>query len=93
MIIHTRPSYLTHNILSGGQTALKINELFDDNRKKKKEFHIARNNEYQTQLNNMELIDSSISTMEKYIELTGRKAEIVSIEGEYFVKYIDDKSK
>ena len=78
-------SYLTHNILSGGQTALKINELFDDNRKKKKEFHIARNNEYQTQLNNMELIDSSISTMEKYIELTGRKAEIVSIEGEYFV--------
>ena len=42
-------------------------------------------------MNDMELINSSIATMDKYIELAGRKAEIVSVEGECFIKYISDK--
>ena len=41
--------------------------------------------------NNLELISSSITAMDKYIDLAGKKAEIVSAEGEYFIKYISDK--
>jgi len=75
-----------------GQTASKVNNLLEDSRKIKKEAYIARNNKYQTQMNDMELINSSISAIDNYIEFTGRKAEIVSVEGEYFIKYIKDAS-
>lgn len=81
---------LSRSFIAGGQTASQVNSLLEDNRKKKKEAYIARNDEYQSQVNDMELIDSSISVMEKYIQLAGRKAEIVSTEGEYFIKYIND---
>lgn len=83
---------LSRSFIAGGQTASQVNSLLDDNRKKKKEAYIARNDEYQSQMNDMELINSSISVMDKYIELTGRKAEIVSTEGEYFIKYVNDES-
>ena len=83
---------LSRSFIAGGQTASQVNSLLEDNRKKKKEAYIARNDEYQSQMNDMELINSSISVMDNYIELTGRKAEIVSTEGEYFIKYINDES-
>ncbi|NLV29208.1 MAG: hypothetical protein GXY57_03530 [Erysipelotrichaceae bacterium] len=83
---------LSRSFIAGGQTASQVNSLLEDNRKKKKEAYIARNDEYQSQMNDMELINSSISVMDKYIELTGRKTEIVSTEGEYFIKYINDES-
>lgn len=82
---------LSRSFISGGQTASQVNNLLEDSRKKKKEAHIARNDEYQTQMNDMELINSSIAVMDKYIGLAGRKAEIVSVECEYFIKYISDK--
>lgn len=82
---------LSRSFIAGGRTASQVNNLLDDSRKKKKEAYIARNDEYQTQMNDMELINSSLAAMDKYIELAGRKAEIVSVEGEYFIKYISDK--
>ena len=82
---------LSRSFIAGRQTASQVNSLLEDNRKKKKEAYIARNDEYQSQMNDMELINSSISVMDNYIELTGRKAEIVSTEGEYFIKYINDE--
>jgi hypothetical protein len=82
---------LSRSFIAGEQTASQVNDLLEDSRKKKKKAYIARNEEYQTQMNDMELINSSIAAMDKYIELAGRKAEIVSIEDEYFIKYISDK--
>lgn len=82
---------LSRSFIAGGQTASQVNDLLEDSRKKKKEAYIARNDEYQTQMNDMELINSSIAAMDKYIDLAGRKAEIVSSQGEYFIKYISDK--
>jgi phage terminase small subunit len=83
---------LSRSFIAGEQTASQVNSLFEDSRKKKKEAYIARNDEYQTQMNDMDLINSSISSMDKYIELTGRKVELVSAEGEYFIKYLNDES-
>ncbi len=83
---------LSRNIIAGRQTASQVNNLLEDNRKKKKEAYIARNDEYQTQMNDMDLIDSSISAIDKYIEFIGKKVEIVAVEGEYFIKYINDES-
>ena len=84
-------SLLGRNLIVGTQTALKVNDLFDDSRKKKKDAHIAQNDKYQIQMNDMGLIDSSIAAMDKYIDLAGRKAEIVSLEGECYIKYIETK--
>lgn len=85
---------LSRNLKVGEQTASLFNDLFKDSRKKKKEAHIVRNDKYQTQMNDMELIDSSIAVMDKYIDMAGRKAEIVSVEGECYIKYIGtDRSK
>ncbi|MFC4799466.1 hypothetical protein ACFPA1_08855 [Neobacillus sp. GCM10023253] len=73
----------------GGQTEALANKWFDNKRKKKKEAYILSNNEFQNQMNGMELIDSSISVMDRYIDMTRKKAEIVSIEGEYYIKYFE----
>jgi hypothetical protein len=79
------------NYKLGGQTASLVNDLFNNNRKKKKEAYIHSNKVFQIQMNDMELIDSTISAMDRYIDMTGKKAEIVSIEGEYFIKYIEEE--
>jgi hypothetical protein len=82
---------LSGSYIVAGKTASQVNDLFKDSRKKKKEAHIVRNDEYQIQMNDMELIESSIGAIDKYIDLTGRKAEIVSVEGECYIKYIETK--
>jgi hypothetical protein len=75
-----------------GQTVSSlVNDLFDDNRKKKKEAYIHSNKEFEIQMSEMELIDSSISAMDKYIDIAGKKAEIVSFEGECYIKYIEEE--
>lgn len=79
------------NYQLGGQTKELVNDLFDNNRKKKKEAYKLSNNEFQSQMNGLELIDSSISVMDRYIDMTGKKAEIVSIEGECYIKYIKEE--
>ena len=83
---------LSRSFIVGGKTASQVNKLLEDSRKKKKEVYINRNDEYQTQMNDTELINSTISAMDTYIEIAGRKAEIVFVEGEYFIKYINDES-
>lgn len=75
----------------GGQTEALVNNWFDNKRKKKKEAYILSNNEFQNQMNNKELIDSSISVMDRYIDMTSKKAEIVSIDGECYIKYIEEE--
>ncbi len=82
----------SRDVLKGVETFSKFNNLLEDSRKKKKEAYIANNYKYQSQINDMELIDSSIVTMDRYIDLAGRKAEIVSVEGEYYIKYLRDNS-
>lgn len=42
-------------------------------------------------MNDMELMDSSISAMDRYIDMIGKKAEIVSFEGECYIKYIEEE--
>lgn len=79
----------SRNVPIAWQTASLVNDLFKDSRKKKKEVHIVRNDKYQIQMNDTELIDSLIAAMDKYIDLAGRKAEIVSVEGECYIKYIE----
>jgi hypothetical protein len=74
-----------------GQTKALVNDWFDNNRKKKKEAYIYSNKDFQSQMNDMELIDSSISAMDRYIDMTSKKAEIVSIEGECYIKYIEEE--
>lgn len=81
--------YLGRSVSTGGQVALQMNDVFNNNRKKKKEALLVRNDEYQAQMKDMEFIYSSVAAMDKYIDdSTGRKAEVVSIEGEYYIKYI-----
>lgn len=82
---------LSRSLIVGGQLVSEVSNILEEDRKKKKEAHVARNDEYQTQMNNMELIYSSIAVMDKYIELVGKKAEIVSVEGAYYIRYIDGK--
>lgn len=40
-------------------------------------------------MNDTELIDSSIAAMDKHIDMASRKAEIVSVEGDCYIKYIE----
>jgi hypothetical protein len=75
----------------GELTESLANVGFDNNRIKRKENHIRSNKVYQNQMNDMELIDSSISAMDRYIDMTGKKAEIVSIDGECYIKYIEEE--
>ncbi|ULT59609.1 hypothetical protein L1999_14245 [Neobacillus drentensis] len=74
-----------------GQTKAQVNDWFDYKRNKKKEAHILSNKEFQRQMNDLVLIDSSISVMDRYIDMTLKKAEIVSIEGECYIKYIEEE--
>ncbi|WP_427108757.1 hypothetical protein [Lysinibacillus xylanilyticus] len=74
-----------------GQIEPLVNNWFDVNRKKKKKAYILGNDEYQVQMNDMELMDSSISAMDRYIDMIGKKAEIVSFEGECYIKYIEEE--
>lgn len=78
------------NYQLGGQTKELVNDWFDNNRKKKKEAYNLSNQEFQSQMNGLVLIDSSISVMDRYIDMTRKKAEIVSIEGECYIKYIEE---
>jgi hypothetical protein len=77
--------------LAGQTVSSLVNDFFDGNRKKKKEAYIYSNEEFQIQMSNMELIDSSISSMDKYIEMAGKKAEIVSFESDCYIKYIEEE--
>ncbi len=79
------------NFEFGKQTEELADNLIYKKRKKKKEAYILSNNEFQNQMNNMELIDSSISVMDRYIDMTRKKAEIVSIDGECYIKYIEEE--
>jgi len=75
-----------------GQTAKSmVNDLNESHRKKKKEAYIFSNKEFQNQMNDMKLIDSSISSMDRYIDMTSKKAEIVSVDGQCYIKYIDEE--
>lgn len=68
-----------------------VNDVFNVKRKKKKEDYILRHNEYQTHYNDMELIDTSIAALDRYINMISKSAEIVSVEEGYFIKYIEEK--
>ncbi|NHM30674.1 hypothetical protein [Neobacillus terrae] len=79
------------NYQLGGQTKELVNDWFDNNIKKKKEAYDLSNKEFQSQMNGLVLIDSSISVMDRYIDMTRKKAEIVSIDGECYIKYIEEE--
>lgn len=71
------------------QTASLVNDIFDDSKKKKKEGYVLSQREYQIQMNDSKLIDSPMATMDKYIDEIGKKAAIVSVDGECYIKFID----
>ena len=81
---------LGSNFNLSSKTALFMKNLFDDNRKKKKEKYVLSHKKYQDQMNDMILVDSSISAMNKYIAMTEQKVEIVSLDGDYYIKYVDE---
>lgn len=74
-----------------GQVKAGVNDRFDNDRKKKKETYNLSIKEFQSQMNDLVLIDSSISVMDRYIDLTSKKAGIVSVDGECFIKYIEEE--
>lgn len=71
------------------QTASLVNDLFNESRKKKKEEYVLKHKEYHTKMSDMTLVDSSILAMDRYIEMANKRAEIISVDGEYYIKYID----
>lgn len=65
--------------------------LFDDDRKKKKTAFVNGYDLYLLKMRNMELIDSSVTAMDRYIESTSQKVEFVSVNGECYIKYLADE--
>lgn len=79
------------NYILAEQTESLVNNLYNNKRNKKKEAYILSNKKYQNQMNDMEWVDSSISAMDRYIDMTGKKVEIATIDGEFYLKYIEEK--
>lgn len=78
----------TGNYELARETKSLVNKVFINSRKKKKDAYILSNDEFHIQMNNTELIDSAITAMDRYIDMMGKRAEIVSIEGDCYIKYI-----
>lgn len=80
----------TNNYKLAGQTSSLVSDLFEDNRKKKKKLYVQSDKEYQVQMRDMELIDSSVATIDKYIAMKDKKMEILYIDGEGYMKNVDE---
>lgn len=77
------------SIVTARKAASDVFDLFDDDRKKKKIAYVNDYDSYLLKMKNMELIDSSVAAIDRYIESTSKKVEFVSVDGECYIKYID----
>lgn len=78
------------NYILANQSVTLVNNLFNNRRKKKKEAYILSDKKYQNQMNDMDYVNSSISAMDRYIDMVCKKAEVVTIDGEFYLKYIEE---
>lgn len=76
------------NYKLGNQAASIVNDLFDDNRKKKKNEFVLTQEEYNEHMSDMMMVESSVKAMEKYIDISHKPVEIISCEGDYYIKYL-----
>ena len=77
----------------GGQAASLVNDLFDEKRSKKKNQMVISHEEYKSHMSDMQMVEASITAMDNYINATRNTAEVVMCEGEYYIKYLENKEE
>ena len=77
----------------GEQAASLVNDLFDEKRSKKKNQMVISHDEYKSHMSDMQMVEASITALDNYINATRNTAEVVMYEGEYYIKYLENKEE